>query len=403
MSEQPITLAPLPYHIELRDYLKSEERELWNWFASAKAKADYTENLRLELLKSTYRLDLEAHPDLHKSLDEVKAGLNLDIPVTLYQAQNSPQLNATLFFIPGQGHIVFSGPVFTLLDAAELKSVMGHELAHYHLWERDGGEYHIADRLLHAVANDPRAAASHEQTARRYQLYTEIFADRGSFFVAKDTNPVVAGLVKMQTGLAQVSAESYLKQAEEIFARATIVTQEVSHPEAFMRARALGLWQRHGEEAVAQIAAMIEGAASFEELDILGQRCVAAATRKLLEGLLMPKWFQTPAVLGHAKLFFPDFHPVNGAGNNKPVGAGFNLGDPKTRDYVCYLLLDFVKADPDLDDMPLAAALDVSRKMELEAQFEKLAAKELKMKVNDLRRIKNQAGEMLAKAEAGDG
>jgi hypothetical protein len=40
-------LEPLPYHVELRDYLKSRERELWNWFASAQAKADYTEHLRL--------------------------------------------------------------------------------------------------------------------------------------------------------------------------------------------------------------------------------------------------------------------------------------------------------------------------------------------------------------------
>src|SRR5579871_4592918 len=77
-------LEPLSYHLELRDYLKSRERELWNWFASARAKADYTENLRLELLKSTYRLDAEGHPELYQSLNEAKGKLQLDIPVTLY-------------------------------------------------------------------------------------------------------------------------------------------------------------------------------------------------------------------------------------------------------------------------------------------------------------------------------
>src|SRR5437660_9870759 len=40
VDEPEKILEPLPYHIELRDYLKSEERELWNWFASAQAKAD---------------------------------------------------------------------------------------------------------------------------------------------------------------------------------------------------------------------------------------------------------------------------------------------------------------------------------------------------------------------------
>ena len=92
MDASDYRLEPLPYHVELRDYLKSEERELWNWFSSAKAKADYTENLRLELLKSTYRLDSIGHPELYQGLEESKTRLGLDIPVTLYQAQNSPQL-----------------------------------------------------------------------------------------------------------------------------------------------------------------------------------------------------------------------------------------------------------------------------------------------------------------------
>src|SRR5215831_20960460 len=96
VDEPEYILEPLPYHLELRDYLKSEERELWNWFASAQAKADYTENLRLELLKSTYRLDPAGHPELYAGLDDAKQKLQIEIPVTLYQAQNSLQLNACL-------------------------------------------------------------------------------------------------------------------------------------------------------------------------------------------------------------------------------------------------------------------------------------------------------------------
>ncbi|HEX5220011.1 MAG TPA: SprT-like domain-containing protein, partial [Verrucomicrobiae bacterium] len=187
-SEQ--RLEPLPYHVELRDYLKSQERDLWNWFASARAQADYTENLRLSLLKSTYRLDAGSHADLYKSVEEAKARLQLDIPVTVYQAQNSPQPNAALYFIPGEGHVVLSGPVLSLLNAEEIKSVLGHELAHYHLWQWEQGELHIADRLIQAVACDPRAAECHEHTARHFQLYTEIFCDRGSFMVTGDISPV---------------------------------------------------------------------------------------------------------------------------------------------------------------------------------------------------------------------
>jgi hypothetical protein len=394
-------LEPLPYHVEVREYLKSHERELWNWFASAQAKADYTENLRLELLKSTYRLDAGGHAELYGHVNEVKARLELDIPVTLYQAQNSSQLNASLFFIPDEGHIVFCGPVLTLLNAEELKSVIGHELAHFHLWRREGGEFHIADRLLQAVANDPRASSSHEQTARRYQLYGEIFADRGSLCVTGDVNPVVAGLVKIQTGLSQVSAPGYLQQAEEIFARSDVATEGLSHPEAFIRARALALWQEHRHEASDQISGMIEGRVSLDELDLIDQSRLTRNTRRLLEYLLQPKWFQTPAVLGHARLFFDDFQPA--LARDPMALDGLKSSDAKLDEYTCYLLLDFVTADPELDDMPLAAALELSQTLELDAQFEKLAAKELKMKVRDVRRLKEQAAEMLAKAEANGG
>jgi hypothetical protein len=391
------SLGPMAYHLELRDYLKAHERELWSWFASARARADYTENLRMELLKSTYRLDAESHPELYQSVAEAKARLHLDIPVTLYQAQNSPQSNAALFFIPGEGHVVFSGPVLTLLNPAEIKSVLGHELAHYHLWQWEQGGFHIADRLIQAVAGDQRAAPSHEQTARLFQLYTEIFADRGSLCVTEDVHPVVAGLVKVQTGLGQVSASGYLKQAEEIFANGNIATEGGSHPELFIRARALALWHEQAEDAAAEIVKMIEGTVGLDNLDLISQQRQVNNTRRLLEQLLRPKWFQTPAVLGHAKLFFADFQAAAGP-DDSHLGA-LKFSDSKLREYLCYVLLDFVTADPELDDLPLAAALDLSRQLELDAQFEKLAAKELNLKVRDVRKLKDQATEMLAKAE----
>jgi len=370
---------------------------LWNWFASARAQADYTENLRLELLKSTYRLDAEGHPELYLCVEVAKAQLQLDIPITLYQAQNSLQPNASLYFMPGEGHVVFSGSLLSQLNAEEIKSVIGHELAHHHLWGREGGEFHIADRLIQAVAGDPRAASSHEQTARRFQLYTEIFADRGSLCVTDDVHPVVASLVKIHTGLSQVSAASYLRQAEEIFAKGNVATEGVSHPETFIRARALALWQEHADEATACISDMIEGTMALDELDLIGQTRLTKHTRHFLEYFLQPKWFQTTATLGHAKLFFPDFQP----GKMREASAldGFKFSDPKLREYFCYLLLDFVTADPELEDMPLMAALDLSRQLELDAQFEKFAAKELKMKIRDVRKLKDQAVELLAKAE----
>ena len=102
-------------------------------------------------------------------------------------------------------------------------------------------------------------------------------------------------------------------------------------------------------------------------------------------------------MLGHAKLFFHDLEP--GDGNRRNSLEGLQFSDARLREYLCYVLLDFVTADPELEDLPLAAALELSRQLELDAQFEKLAAKELKMKIRDVRKIKEEAAEMLAKAE----
>ncbi len=102
-------LEPLPYHIELRDYLKSQERELWNWFASARAQVDYTENLRMALLKSTYRLDAESHPELYQGVEEAQARLQLDIPVTVYQAQTSRSQTPRCIAFPVRGMPCFPG------------------------------------------------------------------------------------------------------------------------------------------------------------------------------------------------------------------------------------------------------------------------------------------------------
>jgi hypothetical protein len=399
MESPPDALQPLRYHLQIRDYLQTQEQELWNWFSSAQAQADYTEALRIDLLKSTYRLDAENHSDLYRSATEAQQALGLQIPLTIYQAQQSRDLNAALYYVPGEGHLLLSGPLLSLLTVEEMKGLIGHELAHYVLWQQQDGDFLIVDRVLQAIACDPRAEPSHVQSARWFRLYTEIFADRGSYLVTKNVEAVVSGLVKTLTGLQQVSAANYLKQAEEIFrsSKSKIKTAEFSHPEAFIRARALAAWASGAVDAPVQISEMIEGAASLDELDLLSQARFSELTRTLLEQLLRPRWFQTNAVLGHAKLFFDDFAPARSADESFVNDLKFD--DPKLRDYLCFLLLDFVVADPELEQMPLAAALRMAQQLDIDKEFQKIAAKELKIRAKDLEKLKAQADELVAGAE----
>ena len=389
MAVTATKLEPTPYHRAIVDYLRSQEQELWRWFASAQAKKEYTEALRLALLKATYRLDAQGHPELAQATEEAKAALGLSFPVTLYQAQQTSDLNAALYFIPGEGHVVLSGPLLATLNAAELKSVLGHELAHYVLWQQDGGDYLVADRLLQAMADDPRAAASHGQSAHRYRLYTEIFADRGSLTVTKELHSVVSGLVKVETGLNQVSGASYLKQAEEVFAQSNVKAEGLSHPETFIRARALRLWSENGAAIERDVSAMIEG--NGEDLDLLGQKRSMELVRRLLAQFLRPKWFQTETTLAHARMFFNDFAPATA--NDPELETAFEEAGVKCREWLGYILLDFVVIDPDLEDLPLAWAWEWAGKLRMQSAFEKLLVKELKMKAKDLKALKAEAAE----------
>ena len=49
-------------------------------------------------------------------------------------------------------------------------------------------------------------------------------------------------LVKISTELEEVSAESYIRQAEEIFSKGPTKAAELTHPEPFIRARAVKLY-----------------------------------------------------------------------------------------------------------------------------------------------------------------
>lgn len=397
MNPMSQILTPTEYHLEVREYLKTQERELWDWFASAEARANYAESLRLELLKSTSRLDPDSHGELYGLAEEAKSALHLEVPLILYQVRQSTALHATLYYLPQEAHVVLAGPVQTLLLPGELKSVLGHALARFQLWREEAGEFLVADRLLQTMAGDPRAEASHRQSARWYRLYTEIYADRGAWQVVRDLPTVIAGLVKMQTGLAEVSAASYLEQANEFILQPTVDSKEISPSEAHLRSRALALWVEAKEEANPSIRAMIEAKAGLDELDLAGQARLTRLTRRILAHFLRPKWFQTEAVLAHARLFFPDFQPALASDTG---WEDFKLTEPSLREYLGYLLLDFVTADPELDELPLAAALEFSRQLDMDELFEPMATKELKLKARDLKRLKEQAVEMLSRAES---
>jgi Zn-dependent protease with chaperone function len=391
-------LEPLPYQVAILHYLREEEADVWRWYASNKVREEHTEAVRFELLKSAYRVDRQIQPAIYAAAEEVARMLGLDVPVTIYQAQNPLGLNASLAFVPDEAHLVLHGPVASQLTDSEFRALVAHELSHLLLWRSWKGEYLVVEQILAALTNDPLADTPHFATARLFVLYTEVFCDRGSLLVVGDPLVVISMLLKVQTQSAEVSPESYLRQADEIFGRAGAKTEGLSHPEAFIRARAVKLWADRDPQADRKIQEMLEGRPVLNNLDLLTQRKVAGLTRRLLDVLLSRRWMQTEPVLAHARLFFDDYVPPEDLLEDSTLAEDLRTDDPPMQDYYGYVLLDFVTADRDLEELPLAAALTLAEKLGLKDRFAEIVKRELRLRKKQLETIDRDKETLLAKA-----
>lgn len=390
-----LPLEPLAYHTEIIHYLQTKEADLWRWFSAGRLQAEQSEAVRLDLLKSTYRIERDSNALLYAAADEVAARFDLAVPITFYQAQNASGLNASLAYLPGEVHIVFAGPVCSTLSAAELKSVLGHELLHFCLLEH-WPNYLTASQILTAMANDEAAELSHLASFRLFGLYAEVYCDRGAHLVTQDINAAITALVKIETGMADVSAESYLRQTDEIFSKGHPRSRGLTHPETFIRARALKLWAGQSEVAAGELVRTIEGLMSFAELDLLGQQRLSSLTRRLISALLRPAWICTEATLAHAGLFFDGFRPSTM--DDVDLAADLAGGDEAVQDYFCYVLLDFAVVDRDLEEASLAAALLLSNRLNLGDRFRQLALKELKLRKKQMESLEASAATIVARA-----
>jgi hypothetical protein len=404
MSDGPASVVSpplelLPYQRRIVDFLKHHDQAVWNWFAMTQRRANQAEELRFELLKSTYRIDRESQPDLYAAADEVARALGLTFPMTIYQAQDPAGLNASLAYLPGEIHVVLHGPIATQLNPVELRGLFGHELTHFLLWQHWDGDVLIAADMLAALTNDSRAHPAHFASWRLLKLYNEVLCDRGAFLVTQDLRAVVSMLVKVQTGVQEINPDSYLKQADEIFARGPAKTEGLTHPEAYIRARAIQLWVEKNPNTDEAITGMIDSETDLQQLDLLAQERMAGWTRRVIDLLLSHKWFQTDPVLAHARLYFADYAPPSHDLSDSGLSRELKCGSKSICDYFAFVLLDFVSADRELDEPSLAAALQVAEQVGIKDRLIELARQELKLRKNQIEKVDKQKSEILRNAD----
>ncbi|WP_411886101.1 M48 family metalloprotease [Polaromonas sp. YR568] len=388
-------LLPLPYHEAVAGYLKEREPEVWAWALSARSRDEHAQAVREELLKQAYRLDAATYPDLHQAAITAAARLGLEVPITLYQG-NDGQINASLYFLVGEAHVVFSGPLLDRLTGPEIAAVLGHELAHYKLWSEDGGIYHAADRVLEATAAHPGATPAQLQTSRLFRLFTEAYADRGSVVASGSVEAAVAALVKSATGLSNVSGASYLAQAAEVVAREPAASSQASHPESFLRAHALGLWAGGDAQAESWLDAALRGPLSLDQADWVAQVRLESLTRRALAEMLRPAWMRSDATLAHARRFFPDF----GAGDKADDSLAQDLAAaPQCADYISALLIDIAASDRAMEDVAFARVLELGDAWNVGDQLQARMLKDLKMPKRQFSKLRQGARALLDKTE----
>lgn len=201
---------PLSYHRKVASHFK-EQPKTWEFFASAKTRHDQLAAFKLELLKNTYKFTPASDAGIYDKVETAKAKLGLEqLPVHVYQAQHADEVNASIIYLDGEAHIVFSGRIIQQLTAEELLVVIAHELTHIKLYTMLDGDLEVADRIITAIANNYNSEAAYGETAKLFRLYAEIFCDRGAYTVVGDTAPVITSLVKIATGLDKINAESYV-------------------------------------------------------------------------------------------------------------------------------------------------------------------------------------------------
>ena len=401
-------LGALPYHAAVANHLRTGESALWAWFESDQMSASYRDKVKLELLKSTYRLTRADRPDLYASAEIAAEKLGVDLPVTIYQRQGGGDgANAALVFLPDEAAVMLMGNIGELLNEAEMLALLGHEIAHHRLYTMDGGQYFTAARLLGWCLDQPGCDAAFAETDRLYQLHTEIFADMGALHVTGDRDAVIASLIKVTTGLKSVTPSSYLEQAEEILEQYKQGSEGLSHPELFIRAKALDLLAAD-PPGIGQTELLVRGQIDAKRLDILGQQALSAISRKLVDRLLTPPFMRNDYTLNLAERYFPgygedDVETLDGDDAQSKAEAirlkAEVTGTAKScHEYFAYLLLDFATVDPESGDAHLAWSLDLASQIGIFAVYEPIARKELKRKKDELTKLKRGAAQMIEKA-----
>ncbi|MDY7098498.1 MAG: M48 family metalloprotease [Pseudomonadota bacterium] len=379
-------IAQLKYHADIADWLESQETGVWDWFRTQKLQEEQDTETRDLLLKQTYRLSRDTHASAYECCEQAMAKLGVEAPVTLYQAGDGA-MNAALFFIPGEVHVVLYGPVLEKLSDPELTALFGHEVAHYLLWTLKDRRYRIAQQIIDDAVQQSAGDYTLYETARLYLLATEVFADRGAAIASGSSEHAIAVLLKVMTGLSATDPKAFLEQAAELDAKGEI-SKNASHPEVYLRALFIDRWFRGedtGDSLDDWVLSKLKGPMAIGSLDLIDQAQLSAITRQFFAFLLHESNLASPMVLTQVKQFFADWSPDEERLDLKRLKQV--AADKSIRDYFIALVLDLAHADRDQTEEMLVRGAKFTSMIEWTDDYRDNLKSLLKMRKPQIDRI----------------
>ena len=213
--------------------------------------------------------------------------------------------------------------------------------------------------------------------------------------------PAIASLIKVGTQSSDVDPQAYLRQADEIFAAENVKSDQVTHPELHIRARALKLWSDKAPNLDQVISQMIMGDVELDRLDLIQRDKLGELTLRTMDAILRHEWLRTDAALAHTRLFDDQYQWKRLSMKDlKSLAFKISKQHESVQQFIAYLLLDFATTERELEDLPLAASMELAERFKISDLFREIARKELKMRVKQWNALDETKLDLLAKAEA---
>jgi hypothetical protein len=399
-----LQIQQFPYHDAVLKYFQQHEKVRWGAFHDPVVASDRESRMQLQLRKSARRLQLvDALPWLYNVVNSAQLGS----PVACYLAATEQQLQVAAVPLLDQPRLIFTGPVLEMLTQEEVLALVAGELARLQFWQQQGGEYLSARQLLGELVEEKQVPRSHELTFHRFQLCTDLLADQSALRSSGNAETVVSAMIKCRPLPASIGesldAASLLEQAQSLWATADPQAMSASQRGMLLRIATLQQSVEGAGFEIAELESKVTASQNVNELDLLQQVELMNLTRQLICCMVEPAWMQTPAILSYARSYFPDLRD-----DELVTSSDLQLEQLATRvqqypesmqDYFCFILLDFVSADRDLKEAPLALALRWTEHLGVTERFREITQRELRLRKMQIAEIVREREQILAGVE----